>query len=88
MTYEFLLKKYGRITLTLQEGGEELGLHWQTVRQMCQRGDIKATKRPGVNGRWILSTKAIADYIDKSADDLKRKTDILPITGKGYKKIV
>ncbi len=89
MTYEYLLKKYG-LTLSFEEAGAELGLHFQTVRQMCQRGDIKATRRCDKGGKWILTTKALADYIDSVSLEKEKAVDILPIpkTGRGYKKII
>ena len=59
-TYDYLLGKYGT-TLSFQQAKEELGLHEQTIRMMCQRGDIR-TARAG--RRWVLTTKAISDYID------------------------
>ena len=57
---------------------------------MCQRGDIKATRRVISGGKWILSTKAIAEYLDNASQDAERKAEIIsfPKTGKGYKKIV
>jgi len=42
-TYEYLLQKYGT-TLTFEQAAKELGLHWQTIRVMCARGDIPAIK--------------------------------------------
>lgn len=60
-TYEYLLQKYG-ITLTFEQAGKELGLYWQTVREMCARGDIPARK---AGRKWVLTTKALATYIDE-----------------------
>lgn len=59
-THEYLLNKYGP-TLTFQQAAEILRLHWQTVREMCLRGEIKA---PKAGRKWVLTTKAIADYLD------------------------
>lgn len=59
-TYDYLLEKYG-ITLSFQQAKEELGLHEQTIQMMCRRGDIKAQR---AGRRWVLTTKAIANYID------------------------
>jgi len=89
MTYEYLLKKYGT-TLTFKEAAIELKLHWQTIRQMCLRGEIKANRTSVPRGKWILTTKALADYIDFVAEVAKQMTDIksFPKTGKGFKKIV
>lgn len=67
-TYEFLLEKYG-VTMTFQQAKDELGLHEQTIRMMCQRGDIK-TARAG--RKWVLTSKAIADYID-CVEDVNRE---------------
>jgi excisionase family DNA binding protein len=60
MTHEYLLKKYGA-TLTFQQASTEIGLYWQTIREMCQRGDIKAIK---AGRKWILTAKALAEYLD------------------------
>lgn len=58
--YEYLLNKYG-VTLTFEQASEEIGLHWQTIREMCLRGEIKAIK---AGRKWILTTKALAEYLD------------------------
>lgn len=60
-TYEYLLQKYG-ISLTFQQAAKELGLHWQTVRIMCARGDIPARK---AGRKWVLTTRALATFIDE-----------------------
>lgn len=59
-THEYLLQKYGT-TLLFQQASEEIGIHWQTIREMCLRGEIK-TARAG--HKWILTTKALAVYLD------------------------
>ncbi len=64
-THEFLLNKYGT-TLTFQDAASELGLHWQTIRQMCLRKNIRAIK---AGRKWIVTTKAIAEYLDNGAQD-------------------
>lgn len=76
-TYEFLLGKYGT-TLTFKDAGEELGLHEQTVRMMCLRGDIKAAR---AGRKWVLTTKAIADYID-----CVEGVNLAPLRKRGRKK--
>jgi len=62
-TYEYLLNKYGT-TLSFEQAAAELGLYWQTVREMCARGDIPAIK---AGRKWILTTKALATYIDEGS---------------------
>jgi hypothetical protein len=62
-THEYLLQKYGT-TLSFQQASGEIGLHWQTIRGMCLRGEIK-TARAG--HKWILTTKALASYLDDMA---------------------
>lgn len=62
-TYEYLLRKYGT-TLTFQQAAEELGLYWQTVREMCARRDIPAIK---AGRKWVLTTRALATYIDEGS---------------------
>ena len=59
-TYEYLLQKYGT-TLTFQQASEETGLFWQTIREMCLKGDIKT---PRAGRKWVLTTKALAEYLD------------------------
>lgn len=59
-THDFLLQKYGT-TLSFEQAASELRLHPQTIRMMCQRGDIK-TSRAGK--KWVLTTKAIAEFLD------------------------
>lgn len=62
-THDFLLQKYGT-TLSFEQAASELRLHPQTIRMMCQRGDIK-TSRAGK--KWVLTTKAIADFLDSTS---------------------
>ena len=62
-TYEHLLQKYGT-TLTFEQASKEIGLHWQTIRVMCARGDIPAIK---AGRKWVLTTKALATYIDEGS---------------------
>ena len=80
-THEYLLNKYGA-TLTYQEASQVTGIHWQRVRNMCLRGEIKAVK----GGRhWIITAKALADYLDGiTATETMSMTKI----SRGYKKIV
>jgi hypothetical protein len=82
-THEYLLQKYGT-TLTFQQASEETGIFWQTIREMCLRGDIK-TVRAG--RRWILTTKALAEFLDNGKI---KKEELGPVkmTGYGHKKIV
>jgi hypothetical protein len=79
-TYEYLLQKYG-ITLSFEQAGKELGLYWQTVREMCARGDIQARK---AGRKWVLTTKALAIYIDEGPHN---KIKLPPKNGR-YPKIV
>jgi len=78
-TYEYLLNKYGT-TLTFQQAAEELGLYWQTVREMCARGDIPARK---AGRKWVLTTKALAIFIDEGP----QTKIILPQRGRRQKLI-
>lgn len=81
-TYEYLLQKYGT-TLTFQQASGEIGLHWQTIREMCSRREIKAIK---AGRKWILTTKALAEYLDQK--DIKQEV-VLQIPTKGrHRKIV
>ncbi len=80
-THEYLLQKYGT-TLTFQQASEEIGIYWQTIRNMCLRGDIKAVR---AGYRWVLTTKALAEYLDNGTE----KETVNPIrTRSGYTKIV
>ena len=81
-THEYLLQKYGT-TLTFQQAAQELKLHWQTIREMCLRGEIK-TARAG--RKWVLTTKALAEYLDGQTQKEKQKEDLsFPMLGK-YKR--
>jgi hypothetical protein len=81
-THEYLLQKYGT-TLSFEEASKETGIFWQTIREMCLRGDI-LTARAGK--KWILTTKAIAEYLDRGST---QKTEVINIRPRsGYKKIV
>jgi excisionase family DNA binding protein len=60
LTYDYLLNKYG-LTISWQDAARELGVYWENLRKMCQRGEIRAQK---VGRAWLLTTKALADYID------------------------
>lgn len=81
-TYEYLLHKYG-VTLTFQQASEETGIYWQTLREMCLRGEIKTVK---AGRKWILTTKALAEYLDGST----KQEEVVPVirTGLGHRKIV
>lgn len=78
-THEYLLQKYGT-TLTFHEASKEIGVYWQTIRNMCLRADIK-TVRAGY--KWVLTTKALAEYLDNKEN---KEHDNLGTTRKGYKK--
>lgn len=69
-TYEYLLNKYGT-TLTFQQASKEIGVYWQTIREMCLRGDIRAAR---AGRRWVLTTKALAEYLDAGV-----KIEVAPI---------
>jgi excisionase family DNA binding protein len=73
LTYEYLLKKYG-LTITFKEAAAELGVYWENIRKLCKRGDIAAQK---VGKSWLLTTKALADYIDHGPAN-KTLTLVLP----------
>lgn len=62
-TYGYLLQKYG-VRMTWKQAETELGISWQTVRNMCARGEIKAIQMGAKWSKWVLPTKAIADYLD------------------------
>lgn len=81
MTHEYLLQKYG-VRVDFVQAGEILGLHWQTVREMCLRGEIKAVR---AGRRWIVTTKAIADFLDNAA----KPAEVIPMTTRTkHKRIV
>ena len=85
MTYEYLLQKYGT-TLTFEQASGEIGLHWQTIREMCCRGEIKALKAGKGRGKWVLTTKALAEYLDNGA---KQKETVVPLKSRSrYERIV
>lgn len=60
LTYAYLLKKYG-LTISWKEAAKELGVYWETLRRLCARGEIPIEK---VGKSWLLTTKALANYID------------------------
>lgn len=72
-THEYLLGEYG-VKVSFDQASEILGLHWQTIREMCLRGDIKAVR---AGRKWILTTKALAEYLDNSS---KKEEQIIPIS--------
>lgn len=83
-THEYLLQKYGT-TLTFQQASEEIGVYWQTIREMCLRGEIK-TPRAGY--KWVLTTKALAEYLDNKMQPEEPAEKVVVLTKKGHKKIV
>ena len=89
-TYEYLLNKYGP-TMTFQQASEVTGIYWQTIREMCARGQIK-TVRVGKTGRWILTSKAISDFLDGKTEEEEAAAAVTSIANaKGrrrYEKIV
>jgi len=60
LTYQYLLDRYG-LTISFQDAAEELGVYWERLRERCRSGEIRAEK---VGRSWMLTTKALADYID------------------------
>jgi hypothetical protein len=80
-THEYLLHKYGT-TLTFEQASVEIGIYWQTIREMCLRGDIKAVR---AGRRWVLTTRALAEYLD-GINQKENKSQIK--TGYGHRKIV
>lgn len=81
-THEYLMNKYGT-TLTFQQASEETGIYWQTLREMCLRGDIKA---PRAGRKWILTTKALAEYLD---GETQKTNEVVPLRSRSpHKKIV
>ncbi len=60
LTYAYLLGKYGLI-ISWQEAAAELGVYWEQIRRMCAKGDIDTQK---IGRSWLLTTRALADYID------------------------
>lgn len=60
LTYAYLLDKYG-LRITWEDAAAELGIYWENLRKMCKSGDIAAQK---VGRKWVLTTKALADFID------------------------
>lgn len=72
-THEYLLNKYG-VTISFQDAAKELGLYWQTIREMCARGEIKTVK---AGRKWVLTTKALAEYLDGKA---QKEESIINIT--------
>jgi len=71
-TYEYLLQKYGA-RLTWQQASAETGIFWQTIREMCLRGEIKAVK---AGRKWMLTTKALAEFLDNGSQ--KNVTELIP----------
>ncbi len=65
------------------DASKEIGLNWQTIRQMCLRGDIKTVK---AGRKWILTTKALAEYLDNERQ--KEEFVAIPQGRSRYKKIV
>lgn len=63
LTYAYLLNKYG-LKISWEEAAEELGVYWENLRKLCKNGDIIAQK---VGRKWVLTTKALADFIDNGA---------------------
>ncbi len=73
LTYSYLLEKYG-LTLSWEQAAEELGVYWERIREKCRDGDIAAGK---IGRKWVLTTKALADYIDYG---YTRRQNVVPIT--------
>lgn len=80
LTYSYLLEKYG-LSLTWEQAAEELGVYWENIRRMCRSGEIRAEK---VGRKWMLTTKALADYIDRDRQIPDRK--VVPISAGKKKK--
>ncbi len=60
LTYSYLMEKYG-LVISFRDAANELDVYWENLRRLCQRGEIKVQK---VGRAWMLTTKALADYID------------------------
>lgn len=61
LTHKYLLDKYG-LTITFKDAAQELDVYWENLRTKCRTGEIRANK---VGRKWMLTTKALADYIDQ-----------------------
>lgn len=82
-TYEYLLQKYGA-TMTWQQAADETGIYWSTIQIKCRTGEINVPK----NGRyWVLTTKALAEFLDKT-NDKQPEPEPVQLTGCGHRKIV
>jgi predicted RNA-binding protein with PUA-like domain len=66
-TYDYLIKKYG-LTLSWKQASEELDIYWEKVRNLCAQGVIKT---PKAGRKWVLTTKSIAEYIDRGAHETR-----------------
>lgn len=81
-TYTYLLEKYG-LTITWAQAATELGVYWENIRKLCKRGDIAAQK---VGRSWMLTTKALADFIDNGS--VLRQRAVSPAKARNHHKYV
>jgi len=51
-----------RLTVTAEEAAEELGLHVNTVYELCHRREIRAGK---VGRRWLIPRVELAAFLSR-----------------------
>lgn len=85
-TQDYLMTKYG-VVLTWDQACEAVRAHKDTLRKLCRTGKIK-TPMKGQHD-YILTAKAIADFLDMSTEPIEDAKDkVVGFTKAGYKKIV
>jgi excisionase family DNA binding protein len=60
-----VIEKGDRLTLTVLEMAEELGISRPHAFKMLREGKIPALR---LGKRWIISRKALCDFLEKSSD--------------------
>lgn len=54
--------------LKLPQVAEILGVHPKTARKLLAAGDIRARKTNGEKGTWLVTPKALDDYLTTAYD--------------------
>lgn len=59
--------------LTTTEAGKHLGFSDETIRRMCEAGELPASRRPG--GQWRLRRGDLDAWLESTRPIIRRKRD-------------
>lgn len=64
-----IIEKIQRITLTMKEAGEYLGISYWLINQLVRRREIPCSK---VGGKFLFRVQVLDDYLNKKEQESVR----------------